>query len=95
MDLKTLKSFDARWTTRIQAHPFPTALNIILKGFAHSGDTGVILPCLLLLWFLGGVEMHRLTIILAAVFLLAGIAVMIVKYTARRKRPAVTKYCLR
>jgi undecaprenyl-diphosphatase len=82
-----LIELDARLTQRLRIAERPGILRRLAAILAHSGDSWVWMPGLLLLWWLGNNDWKSRALILVTAMLIAATIVFLVKLVIRRKRP--------
>jgi undecaprenyl-diphosphatase len=88
VSLEGLRRLDARGTAWLRSLPRAPGARAVLSVAAHSGDSLVLVPLLVLLWWLQGFSGRSLAVPLAAAFLLSVVLTTLLKYAVRRRRPA-------
>ena len=86
--LEGLRRLDARATTWLRSLLRGPGARAALSVAAHSGDSLVLVPLLVLLWWLQGFSGRSLAVPLAAAYLLSVVLTTLLKYAVRRRRPA-------
>jgi len=89
LNLRTqLKELDYRWTAKIRIVDRKGKLRAYAALLAHSGDSWVLPPVLILLWIFGNVYWAYWGKVLLLSILGLGAGVQIIKWSFRRQRPA-------
>jgi len=78
---------DARSTARLRSLPSSRASRLILSLLAHSGDSLVLIPLLVLLWGLARFSLRSIALPLGIGYLASVVFTSIFKYAVRRRRP--------
>ena len=78
---------DTRFSERLRIAERPGPLRILAAVLAHSGDSWFWLAGLGLLWWLGTDYWKKIALTLIIAILLTALAVFMVKFTVRRRRP--------
>lgn len=86
MSLKTLKTLDQAWSTKLRSWSRDGVRKIVLAVVAHSADSFVLVPLFALLWLLNADR--QLNLCLTAAYLLSVVLSTTIKYLVRRRRPA-------
>jgi undecaprenyl-diphosphatase len=87
VSVEALRRFDARstlWLRQLTLGAFPRRL---LPIIAHSGDSLVLVPALLVLWWLEGFSRDGGALALAGCYALTVVFTAAVKFAVRRRRP--------
>jgi membrane-associated phospholipid phosphatase len=87
MRLHSLKRLDNRLSLRLQSLSLRRCTRIPFSVFAHSGDSIVIIPCLFILWWLGGFSRQSIAVLLAVGYVASVVVTSLLKYAFRRRRP--------
>jgi undecaprenyl-diphosphatase len=88
LGLEILRRLDARGTAWLRGLlPDFRPAHAALAAVAHSGDSVVLVPLLVLLWWREGFSGGSIALPLAAAFLLSVVLTTLVKYAVRRRRP--------
>jgi len=85
--LRDLLKSDARYSKALLVSEEKKFLSILLKFFAHSGDSWFWLAGLILVWLLSDQEWGQQAVFLAVGLTLIAVVVIIMKVTIRRPRP--------
>ena len=87
MSLRTILELDARLSDRMRVAEKPGALRAMSVVFAHSGDSWIWLPAMIVLWYAGNPFWKQWSVVqFAGVSVLAAL-LMSVKFLVRRRRP--------
>jgi undecaprenyl-diphosphatase len=87
MSLRSLLEFDARLSDRLRVAEKPGFLRSIAVFFAHSGDSWLWFPALILLWFFSSSTWKHWEVVeFFGILGLAGV-VLAIKFLVRRERP--------
>jgi undecaprenyl-diphosphatase len=84
--VKLLK-LDARFSKALYIPPDKVLLSLILKIFAHSGDSWFWLAGLFIVWLFSSGEWRERAIFLGVGLVIMAAAVILLKFTIRRPRP--------
>lgn len=85
--IRRILNADARLSMKLRVSEERRKLSLLLKVFAHSGDSWFWLAGLFLVWlFSDGAWRDRAAFLAVGLFVMAG-AVVLLKYTIRRPRP--------
>ena len=84
---ESLRRFDARLSGRLQRLPRGRLPRSVLSIVAHSGDSLIIIPLLVVLWALEGFSLQGHSLSLAAAFGLSVVLTSAMKLGFRRGRP--------
>jgi len=82
-----LHRLDAELSGRLQSLSRGRAAKALLSVSAHSGDSIVLIPVLLVLWAIHGFSVHSYTLGLAAAYAASVVVTTALKYAFRRRRP--------
>jgi len=85
--LRQILKTDARLSRALLVPKQKTILSVILKVFAHSGDSWFWLAGLLLVWLFSEGDWREHAVFLSAGLVLMAAAVILLKFTIRRRRP--------
>jgi len=85
--LRQLLKLDARLSKALYVSEEKKLLSLVLKIFAHSGDSWFWLAGLLLVWLFGGGEWWSRALFLAVGLVIMACAVILLKFSIRRPRP--------
>jgi undecaprenyl-diphosphatase len=88
VSLEGLQRLDARGTAWLRSLPRGPGARAVLSVAAHSGDSLVLVPLVVLLWWLQGFSGRSIAVPLAAAFLQSVVLTALLKYAVRRRRPA-------
>jgi len=87
MNFRTLVHWDARLSDQMRVAEKPGALRILAILFAHSGDSWLWAPAMILLWFLGGSFSKEWAVVQFTGISVLAAMVMGIKFLVRRRRP--------
>jgi undecaprenyl-diphosphatase len=87
LSLDSLLRLDARSTAWLQTLPSRGVPRAALSIVAHSGDSLVLVPALLLLWWLDRFSRYSIAVTLGIGYIVSVLVTSIVKYAVRRRRP--------
>ncbi len=82
-----LRELDLRATARLRALPAGGAGRLALSLLAHSGDSLVLVPLLVLLWWAGHFSRQSIAVPLIIGYVLSVLLTTALKYAVRRRRP--------
>ena len=85
--LRQLLKLDARLSKALLVGPEKTGLSLILKIFAHSGDSWFWLIGLFIIWFFSHGEWRLRAGFLVIGLVIMAAAVILIKFSIRRPRP--------
>ena len=85
--LEKILKFDARISKILRVPKQQKFLSLILKIFAHSGDSWFWLAGLLITWLFSKGEWHQRSAFLAIGLFIMAAAVIVLKFSIRRPRP--------
>lgn len=85
--LKQLLKTDAKLSSALYVPPERAVLSLLLKIFAHSGDSWFWLAGLFTLWLFGSEEWRERAVFLGIGLVIMAAAVILLKFTIRRPRP--------
>lgn len=85
--IKQLLKLDARWSKALRVPEDQRFLSLILKIFAHSGDSWFWLAGLILVWLLSNGEWRFRAAFLTVGLAIMATAVIVLKFAIRRPRP--------
>ncbi len=85
--LKKLLNIDARLSKALYVPAERTILSLVLKIFAHSGDSWFWLAGLFILWVFSEHEWRERAVFLGVGLVIMATAVILLKFTIRRPRP--------
>jgi len=85
--LRQFLKLDARLSKAFLVGPEKTLISLILKVFAHSGDSWFWLIGLIIVWFFSNEEWQLRAGFLAVGLVLMAAAVIMIKFSIRRPRP--------
>lgn len=84
---RRLLKLDAKLSKALQIKHHRKALALVLKIFAHSGDSWFWLAGLLIAWLLSESEWRERLLFIAVGLVIMAAAVILLKFTIRRPRP--------
>ena len=84
---RQLLKLDAKYSKALRIHEDHKFIALILKIFAHSGDSWFWLAGLLITWFISQGPWRDRALFLAAGLAVMAVAVILLKFTIRRPRP--------
>lgn len=87
MTRRALGRLDARLTSRLRRLPTNAVSRLLLPLLAHSGDSLILIPLLVLLWSLSRFWLGSIAIPLAIGYLASVVLTTVLKYAVRRRRP--------
>ncbi len=87
MKVSKLSDLDRKLTGQISNFTRKPVLTDFLKLFSHSADSLIVIPILVLLWFLKPELQQKLLLPLAGSLVLATLVTVILKFSIRRERP--------
>lgn len=85
--LKKLLKIDARLSKALYVPAERTVLSLVLKIFAHSGDSWFWLAGLFILWLFSAEPWRERAVFLGVGLVIMATAVILLKFTIRRPRP--------
>jgi len=85
--LKKLLKIDARLSKALYVPAERTVLSLVLKIFAHSGDSWFWLAGLFILWMFSEQDLRERAVFLGVGLVIMATAVILLKFTIRRPRP--------
>ena len=85
--IKKLLELDARLSKALYVPQERTILSLIMKVFAHSGDSWFWLAGLFIVWLFSSGEWRERTVFLGVGLVIMAAAVILLKFTIRRPRP--------
>ena len=85
MSITALKNMDRRWSEKLKAWNRGVLRHKTLAVIAHSADSFVLIPLLVLPWFL--IRNNELNFCLTCAYILSILLSTGIKYLVRRKRP--------
>ena len=85
--LRRIFKLDARCSKALFIPPEKKALSLILKIFAHSGDSWFWLTGLFLVWLFGTESWRERALFLGVGLVIMAAAVILLKFSIRRPRP--------
>ncbi len=85
--LKNLLTVDARVSTALRVPEERRWFSLLLKIFAHSGDSWFWLAALFLVWLFSETAWQERAVFLGVGLVIMAAAVIVIKFTIRRPRP--------
>jgi len=87
MTFRSLLEIDARLSDRLRVAEQPGLLRTLAVFFAHSGDSWIWAPALMVLWFFSASMWRRWEAVEVVGIVVLAAIVMAVKFSVRRSRP--------
>lgn len=84
---RQLLKLDAKYSKALRIHEEHKIISLVLKIFAHSGDSWFWLAGLLITWLVSQGAWRARALYLAAGLAVMAVAVILLKFTIRRPRP--------
>jgi membrane-associated phospholipid phosphatase len=85
--LGLLRQLDLRVTSRLRELPARRVARAALSLIAHSGDSLILIPALVLLWWSGHFSRQSIAVPLIVGYVLSVLLTSSLKYAVRRRRP--------
>jgi undecaprenyl-diphosphatase len=87
MNLRSVIAWDAQLSNQMRVAEKPGALRAIAVLFAHSGDSWIWGPAMILLWFVSNSFWRRWEVVEFVGISVLAVLVMGIKFLVRRRRP--------
>lgn len=87
MNLRSIIDLDAQLSNQMRVAEKPGALRAIAVFFAHSGDSWLWLPALIISWFFSNSLWRKWEAVEFVGIILLAVLVMCIKFLVRRRRP--------